>query len=68
MSKKLELERIRTVGVIAHGGAGKTTLVEAMLFDTGETTRLGKVDDGTSIMDFEPEEISRKTTLSAAFN
>ncbi len=68
MSGKAELEKIRTVGVIAHGGAGKTTLVEAMLFDTGETTRLGKVDDGTSIMDFEPEEISRKTTLSAAFN
>ncbi len=68
MSEKAQLDKIRTVGIIAHGGAGKTTLAEAMLFDAGETTRLGRVDDGSSIMDFEPEEIARKTTLSAAFN
>jgi elongation factor G len=57
----------RTVGIIAHGGAGKTSLAEAMLFASGTTTRLGKVDDGTSILDHEPEEISRKTTISSSF-
>ncbi len=65
MSKKVD--DLRTVGVISHGGAGKTSLVEAMLFTTGNTTRLGKVDDGTSILDYEPEEISRNITISSSF-
>ncbi len=60
--------KVRTFAIISHGGAGKTSLAEAMLFTAGETTRLGKVDDSTSIMDFEPEEISRKITISTAFN
>jgi elongation factor G len=58
---------LRTVGIISHGGAGKTSLAEAMLFATGNTTRLGKVDDGTSILDYEPEEIARQITLSSSF-
>lgn len=68
MSAKEDLAKIRTVGIIGHGSAGKTSLAEAMLFDAGETTRLGKVDDGSSVMDFEPEEINRKTTHNASFN
>ena len=58
---------LRTVGMISHGGAGKTSLAEAMLFTTGNTNRLGKVDDGTSILDYDPEEISREITLSSSF-
>jgi elongation factor G len=65
MSKSIE--DLRTVGVISHGGAGKTSLAEAMLFTTGNTKRLGKVDDGTSILDYDPEEIARAITLSSSF-
>lgn len=54
------------MGVIAHGGAGKTSLVEAMLYDAGAVTRLGRVDEGTATTDFEPEEVKRKVTISAA--
>ena len=66
--KKYETSRLRNVALIAHGKAGKTTLAEAMLFDGGASDRLGRVDDGTSIMDFEPEEIKRSLTLSSSFN
>ena len=65
MSKTVK--NLRTVGVISHGGAGKTSLAEAMLFTTGNTTRLGKVDDGSSILDYEAEEISRQITISTSF-
>jgi elongation factor G len=58
----------RNVGLFAHTGAGKTSLADAMLYSAKENTRLGKVADGTSLMDFEPEEIRRKLTLTSAFN
>jgi len=66
--KKYETSGLRNVALIAHGKAGKTTLAEAMLFDGGASDRLGRVDDGTSIMDFEPEEIKRRLTISSSFN
>ncbi len=66
--KKYEINRLRNIAIIAHGKAGKTTLAEAMLYDGGVSDRLGRVDDGTSIMDFEPEEIKRKMTISSSFN
>ncbi len=59
-------ENLRNVAIIAHGGAGKTTLAEAMLFNGGSTARLGSVDTGTSVLDSEPEEIKRKITLTSA--
>ncbi|HOV85391.1 MAG TPA: elongation factor G [Syntrophobacteraceae bacterium] len=65
---KEDVARVRTFATISHGGAGKTSLTEAMLFNAGVTTRLGKVDDGTSTMDYEPEELKRKITISTAFN
>jgi elongation factor G len=64
---KEDVARVRTFALISHGGAGKTSLAEAMLFDAGVTTRLGKVDEGTSTLDYEPEEVKRKTTISTAF-
>ena len=57
---------IRNVAVVGHGGCGKTQLVSAMLFAAGAVNRLGKVDDGSTITDFDEEEISRKHTLSSS--
>ena len=64
--KKYETENIRNLGMFSHGGEGKTTIVEDMLFLAGENNRLGRVDEGTSLMDYEPEEIERKATISAS--
>ncbi len=61
-------ENLRNVAIIAHGGAGKTSLAEAMLFNSGSTARLGSVDNGTSVLDSEPEEIKRKITLTSAIH
>ena len=61
-------EQLRNIGLIGHVGCGKTSLAEAMLLNGKATTRLGKVDDGSSNFDFEPEEIKRKITLSTAFH
>ena len=61
-------EKIRNLGIVEHGGAGKTSLAEAILVNTGMIDRLGRVDDGTTAMDFEPEEIKRKISISSAFD
>ena len=60
-----EVGRIRNIAVVAHGGAGKTSLTEALLFASGSIDRLGSVDSGTSTTDFEPEEIARKITITS---
>ncbi len=65
---QFETSKIRNLGIIAHGGAGKTSLAEAILFNTGMIDRLGRVDDGTSTMDFEPEEIKRKISITSALD
>jgi elongation factor G len=60
-----EGKNIRNVGIVGHGGSGKTSLVSAILFDTGATNRLGRVDDGNAPTDYDDEEIERKITISA---
>jgi elongation factor G len=57
-------DKIRNVALVGHGGSGKTTLAEAMLYRAGTINRLGRVEDGTTTMDFDPEEHKRQTTLS----
>ncbi|MGN1058773.1 MAG: GTP-binding protein, partial [Candidatus Avelusimicrobium sp.] len=56
-------ENIRNIAVIGHGGEGKTTLCEAMLFCAGATDRMGKVDDGTTVCDYDELEKSRKSSV-----
>jgi elongation factor G len=58
--------RIRNVALVGHNGAGKTTLAEALLFATGAIPRAGRVDDGSTVSDFEPEEIKRHMSISLA--
>jgi elongation factor G len=65
--KTYEAKDIRNVCLIGHGGSGKTSVGEAVLFDSGATTRLGSVLDQTSTFDFEPEEIKRQGSISSAF-
>ncbi len=65
---KYESKSIRNLAIIGHGGTGKTTLCESMLFVAGKTDRPGRVDEGTSSMDYEPEEQKRHISISASTN
>lgn len=64
--KEYKTENLRNVCLLGHASAGKTTIAEAMLFNTGVLDRFGKVDDGTTTLDFDPEEIKRQISISAA--
>src|ERR671938_1948153 len=64
--KVYDAASIRNVALVGHSGAGKTQLVSALLFDAGAVNRLGRVDDGTTVTDYDEEEISRKHTLSSS--
>ena len=64
--KDFKIDQIRNVGVVGHGGVGKTSLVEAMLYGAKVTTRLGRVDDGTSLSDYTDDEVERKISIGAS--
>ncbi len=65
-SKDFERAHVRNVGLLSDSGAGKTSLGEAILFDTGEISRLGTVNDGTTTLDYDPDEIKRHISLNAS--
>ncbi|MBE7044142.1 MAG: elongation factor G [Ruminococcaceae bacterium] len=60
------MDAIRNVAIMGHGKAGKTSIIEAMLYNSGCTDRLGTIADGTTVCDFDPEEIKRKCSISAS--
>ncbi|MBA3016907.1 MAG: elongation factor G, partial [Desulfobacteraceae bacterium] len=62
------VEQLRNIAFVAHGGAGKTSLAEVMLYNAGVINRLGRVEDGNTVMDFEPEELKRSMSLSSGFH
>ena len=59
-------ENIRNLSVVAHGGAGKSSLLEAMLFDNGSISRMGKIEDGNTVTDFTPEEQKRQISINTS--
>jgi len=62
------VKQLRNIAFVAHGGAGKTSLAEVMLYNAGVINRLGRVEDGNTVMDFEPEELKRNMSLSSGFH
>ena len=62
--KSYPTDRVRNILIVGHGGAGKTSLVEAVCHATGATNRLGRVEDGTTVTDFEPEETRKHISVS----
>jgi elongation factor G len=65
---KYESKSLRNLAIVGHGGTGKTSLSESFLFVSGKNERLGRVDDSTSTMDYEPEEQKRRVSISSAAN
>ena len=62
----IDIGKLRNVAILAHGGAGKTSVAEALIFNTKATTRLGRVEDGNTVSDYEPEEVKRTGSIQTA--
>ena len=65
--KSYKVEQIRNVAFVGHAGAGKTSVVEGLLYLSGVSDRLGKVGDNSSIMDYDPDEVRRGHSINASF-
>ena len=64
--KEYESDAIRNIAIVSHARAGKTSLTEALLYDSGAIDKLGRVDDGTTVSDYDDEEIQRKTSIDSS--
>lgn len=64
--KEYKTNRLRNVGLVSHGGTGKTSLAEAMLFTSGAINRMGMVDDGSTVSDYNEDEIARKISITVS--
>ena len=64
--KQYNAKNILNIALAGHGGAGKTSIIESMLYLSGASDRLGKIADGNTICDFDPEEVKRKASVSTA--
>jgi elongation factor G len=64
--KEYTPDHVRNLALIGHGGAGKTSIAEAMLFSAGSTTRLGRVEEGNTLSDYHPDEIERQISINAS--
>jgi elongation factor G len=65
--KKFSIDLIRNITLVGHQSSGKTILGEAILFDTGVTSRIGKIEDGNTVFDSAPDEIERQVSINAGF-
>ena len=64
--KEYQTEQIRNIGIVGHSGTGKTSLIEAILYNGGAIERMGQVDNENSVSDYAPDEIERKMTINCS--